>query len=255
MQGPREHETTSERRQLTVLFADLVNSTGLATTLDPEDFHEVIDAYQHQVAEVIASHGGTVTQFQGDGVVAYFGWPKGSDSAAQDALSAGLSIVEAVSHVTERLDLPGLPTLAARVGIHTGVVVVATASAGGVMRPADIFGDAPTVASRLQGVAGPGQVLVSGLTASLNAGWFVMEALGAKTLKGFQFPMEVFRVIAPTGIRSRLDAGHLTKFVGRQPELAAVASHWEATRLGRPRTVMIVGEPGIGRASCRERVS
>jgi class 3 adenylate cyclase len=246
--GPFEREAASERRQLTVVFADLVNSTNLATTLDPEDFHVVIDAYQHQVAEVIASHGGTVTQFQGDGVIAYFGWPKGSDSASQDALSAGLGIVEAVRHVTGRLSLPGLPTLAARVGVHTGVVVVAPASAGGVLRPADIFGDAPTVASRLQGIAGPGQVVVSGITASLNAGWFVMEPLGAKALKGFEFPLEVFRVIAPTGIRSRLDAGHLTKFVGRKAELAAITSHWEATRLGRPRAVMVVGEPGIGKS-------
>ncbi len=248
MQGPSEREPTPERRQLTVVFADLVNSTSLATTLDPEDFHEVIDAYQHRVAEVIASHGGTVTQFQGDGVVAYFGWPQGTDSASQDALSAGLGIVEAVGHVTQQLSLPGLPTLAARVGIHTGVVVVAPASAGGVVRPADIFGDAPTVASRLQGVAGAGQVVVSGITASLNAGWFVMEPLGAKALKGFEFPMEVFRVISATGIRSRLDAGHLTKFVGRKAELAAVASHWEATRLGQPRTVVVVGEPGIGKS-------
>jgi class 3 adenylate cyclase len=246
--GPLEPEPTSERRQLTVVFVDLVNSTSLATTLDPEDFHEVIDAYQHQVAEVIASHGGTVTQFQGDGVVSYFGWPMGSDSASQDALSAGLGIVEAVGQVTNRLAVPGLPALAARVGIHTGVVVVAPASAGGVLRPADIFGDAPTVASRLQGIAGPGQVVVSGITASLNAGWFVMEPLGARALKGFEFPMEVFGVIAPTGIRSRLDAGHLTKFVGRKAELAALASHWEATRLGRPRAVMVVGEPGIGKS-------
>jgi class 3 adenylate cyclase len=248
VQGPSEREHISERRQLTVVFADLVNSTSLATTLDPEDFHEVIDAYQHRVAEVIASHGGTVTQFQGDGVVAYFGWPKGTDSASQDALSAGLAIADAVSHVTEQLSLPALPTLAARVGIHTGVVVVAPASAGGVVRPADIFGDAPTVASRLQGLAGPGQVVVSGITASLNAGWFVMEPLGARSLKGFEFPMEVFRVISATGIRSRLDTGQLTKFVGRKAELAAVASHWEATRLGHARTVMFVGEPGIGKS-------
>lgn len=250
------HSRASERRQLTVVFTDLVNSTALATSLDPEEFHEVLDAYQHRVAEVIASHGGTVTQFQGDGVIAYFGWPLGSDTASQDALSAGLAIVETVSRLADALDVDPLPSLSARVGIHTGVVVVAQATAGGVVRPADIFGDAPTVAARLQSLAPAGQVLISSTTARLVSGWFVLDALGAQTLKGFEFPLEVFRVIAPTGIRSRLDAGRLTSFVGRRAELATLQSHWEATRLGRARAVVVVGDPGIGKSRfVREFVS
>ena len=238
-----------------MVFTDLVNSTALATSLDPEEFHEVLDAYQHRVAEVIASHGGTVTQFQGDGVIAYFGWPRGSDTDSQDALSAGLAIVESVSRLADTLDLR-LPALSARVGIHTGVVVVAQATAGGVVRPADIFGDAPTVAARLQSLASAGEVLISSTTARLVSGWFVLDALGAQTLKGFEFPLEVFRVIAPTGVRSRLDVGRLTRFVGRRSELAALQSHWEATRLGRARAVAVVGDPGIGKSRLvREFVS
>jgi class 3 adenylate cyclase/tetratricopeptide (TPR) repeat protein len=231
--------STSERRQLTVVFTDLVDSTRLATSLDPEDYHDVLDRYQHRVAEAVDAHGGTVTQFQGDGAIAYFGWPHATDTATRDALTAGLAIIDAVA---------GLPKLAARVGIHTGVVVVAPASAGGVLRPADIFGDAPGLAARLQSVAGAGEVVISDATAALASGWFVLEPLGPQTLKGFEAPIEAFRVVAPTGIRSRLDAGHLSTFVGRRAELDTLQSHWDGAHLGPTRTVAVVGDPGIGKS-------
>jgi class 3 adenylate cyclase len=246
----------SERRQLTVVFTDLVNSTAMASALDPEDWHELLDAYQHRVAEAIQSNGGVVTQFQGDGVVAYFGWPTGTDGATRDAVAAGLAIVDAVAHVAGAGRVSGVNSLSARVGIDTGVVVVAESTAGGVVRPADIFGETPNMAARLQTLAGPGQVLISESTAALVVGWFELEPLGPKSLKGFPSDIEVFRVEAATGIRSRLDSRDLTKFVGRQPELGELMTHWDAACSGRARVVVIAGDAGMGKSRLvREFVS
>lgn len=245
-----------ERRQLTVAFTDLVDSTVYASNLDPEDFHELLDAYQRRVAEVIASHGGTVTQFQGDGVIAYFGWPLASETATRDALSAGLDIVESVAHLAESVGLKGVSSLAARVGVHTGLVVVARATAGGLDRPADMFGEVPSVAARLQAAASPGQVIVSATTARQATGWFVMQPLGPLALKGFEFPIDALLVTARTGIRSRLETGDLTRFVNRHAEMNTLRSHWEAARLGRTRMVAVIGDPGIGKSRLvREFVS
>lgn len=230
------------------MFTDLVNSTGVARSLDPEDWHDLLDAYQHKVAEIIGAHGGTISQFQGDGVVAYFGWPQGIDTASQDALAAGLAIVDAVEGLVDPATDPSLPRLSARVGIHTGVVVIAEARAGGVVRPSEIFGEVPNLAARLQTAASPGEVVVSDATAALVTGWFRLEPVGATELKGFSEPIDVFRVIESTGIRSRLDAHDLTKFVGRQSELDALGRMWQAVRDDGPRTVLVSGDPGMGKS-------
>jgi class 3 adenylate cyclase/tetratricopeptide (TPR) repeat protein len=235
---------SAERRQLTVAFCDMVDSTGLAGRLDPEDWHELLSAYHRRVADTIESHGGTVMQFQGDGVIAYFGWPQNSDTSSRDALSAGLSVVSEVAELAG----PDGERLAARVGIHTGVVVVVGPSNGGLNRPADVFGETPNLASRLQSVAGPGQVVVSDATAALITGWFELEPLGAHTLRGVTRPVDVFLVVAASGAHSRLDIRELTPFVGREAELATLEAHWRGALSLPARIVTVTGEPGIGKS-------
>ncbi len=231
------------------MFTDLVGSTALASRLDPEDWHEILDAYQHRVAAVIGAHGGVVTQFQGDGVVAYFGFPEALDSAGRDALAAGLAIVAEVPAVADDV-APGLGVgrLAARVGVHTGVVVVAEATAGGVGRLADVFGEAPNLAARLQAVAGSGQVVVSEATASMVKGFFDLEPLGGLDLKGIALPVVAYRVVAASGARHRLDAVPLAPFVERPAATAWLEAQWQAALSGGARVVVVGGEAGIGKS-------
>ncbi len=181
---------TSERRQVTVVFTDLVGSTELASALDPEDWHEVLDSYQHRVAHIVDLHGGVVAQFQGDGAIAYFGYPEASESASREALSAAMEIVEAIEILgTELPPVLGISDLKARAGIHTGEVLVAAVTAGGQERLPDVWGQVPNMAARLQAAGDPGQVLVSGDTAQLVVGYFELESLGALTLKGIGHPV------------------------------------------------------------------
>jgi class 3 adenylate cyclase/tetratricopeptide (TPR) repeat protein len=234
----------AERRQLTVVFCDLVNSTALASSQDPEDWRELLGAYQGCVARNIESHGGSVMQFQGDGVVAYFGWPQNSDTSSRDALSAALALVDDVGE----LPSPDGKPLAARVGIHTGVVVVGPSDTGGIFRATDVVGETPNLASRLQSLADPGQVVVSDATAALITGWFELEPLGPHALKGVTRRVDVFRVLGASAARSRLDIHELTPFVGRQDELDALDGHWQAARSLPARTITVTGEPGIGKS-------
>jgi class 3 adenylate cyclase/tetratricopeptide (TPR) repeat protein len=222
----------------------MVDSTGLAGRLDPEDWRELLSAYHRRAAGTIESHGGSVMQFQGDGVIAYFGWPQNSDTSSRDALSAGLSLVSEVGELAG----PDGERLAARVGIHTGVVVVGPSDTGGLNRSVDVFGETPNLASRLQSVASPGQVVVSDATAALITGWFDLEPLGAHALRGVTRPVDVFRVLSASGALSRLDIHELTPFVGRQAELAALDAHWRAARSLPARILIVTGEPGIGKS-------
>lgn len=233
---------------MTVMFTDLVDSTSIASRLDPEDWREVLDAYQNRVAEVIEDHDGVVYQFQGDGVIAYFGWPAATDSAPRDAVSAGLAIVEAVPHVTDRMIRYSGSPLMARVGIHAGLVVVASARAGGVERPAELFGDTPSVAARLQAMAGPGGVVISGALAAVVEGWFETESIGPTLIKGLDGPVEVHRVLRPTGALSRLDARRLTPFVGRARELSELERWWTEVNAGVQRSVLVLGDAGMGKS-------
>jgi class 3 adenylate cyclase len=233
---------------LTVVFTDLVSSTVLAASMDPEDWHEILADYQRQIAEVVAEHGGTVSQFQGDGVIAYFGWPKATGNDSSNAVAAGLAMVEAVREMDRTW--PGLPVgLSARVGIHTGVAIVASSSVGGVERAGDIFGETPNVAARIQQIAAPGKVVLSRSTAELVADWFELEALGAQHLKGLAEPMQLFRAVRTTGIRSRLDRRSLTGFVGRERELKVLSVNWSTVvSEGEIQSVVVTGEAGIGKS-------
>jgi class 3 adenylate cyclase len=240
-----------ERRQLTVAFADLVGSTALASAMDPEDWHDVLDSYQHRVADIVKAHGGMVSQFQGDGAVLYFGYPVAVESASRDAVDFGLAIVEEVAALTRELPPElTLSDLQTRVGIHTGEVVVAAVRAGGNDRPPDVWGQVPHLASRLQGEAKPGQVMISGDTADLVRGYFDLESLGPRELKGIPAPTPVYRVVRRRAARHRLEAKPLADFVPRPAAADWLDEQWARVTGsgGTSRLVVLSGEPGIGKS-------
>src|SRR6516165_5204600 len=239
----------SERRQLTVIFTDLVGSTELASVLDPEDWHDVLNAYQHLVAAVVTSHGGIVAQFQGDGAVAYFGYPEASESASRDALSAGINVTKDVEELGAGLSPElGVGELRARAGVHTGEVVLAAITAGGQERLPDVWGQVPNLAARLQASAEPGQIVISNDTAQLVAGYFELESLGELDLKGIGRPVAAFRVLKRSGARHRLEARPLTPFMPRPAATSWLREQWDAVRQGPCRLVLVTGEPGIGKS-------
>jgi class 3 adenylate cyclase len=231
------------------VFTDLVGSTELASALDPEDWHEVLNAYQHRVAEIVTAHGGVIAQFQGDGAVAYFGYPEATESASREALSAAVDIVAAIEVLAAELSPTlGIGELQARAGIHTGEVLVAAVTAGGPERLPDVWGQVPNMAARLQAAGDPGQVVISGDTAQLVAGFFELEPLGALMLKGIAEPVLAFAVLQRSGARHRLEAGPLSGFVQRPEAWSWLSEHWEAVEAGAGKLVLVSGEPGIGKS-------
>jgi len=234
--------STGERRHLTVLFCDLVDSTSIAARLDPEEWREIIADYHHAAAEAIERFGGHVAQYLGDGVMAYFGWPEAHENNAERAARAGLGILDAITKLNEHFSLV---KLSARVGIDSGAVVVGAGSG----KSADVFGDTPNIAARVQAAAAPDTVLITGATHRLLSGLFAVEERGAQELKGFINPIQLYRVLRPTGVRGRLAAAHgLTPFVGREEELWLLLSRWERARDGEGQLVLVVGEAGIGKS-------
>jgi class 3 adenylate cyclase len=254
--GAAASDTPDERRHLTIMFSDLVGSTELASSMDAEDWHDVIEAYQRRVSAALGEHGGVVAQFQGDGLMAYFGYPEALESAGRDAVAAGLAVVEVVRRLGA--DLPaelGAGDLRARVGIHTGEVVIAAVRTGGKERIADVFGEAPNLAARLQGAGNPGDVIVSDSTASLISGYFVMEPVGPLSLKGITRQVPAYRVIRRGAARRRLETGPLTGFVARARESAWLEEQWSSVQRGPARAVLITGEPGIGKSRLLQEFS
>jgi class 3 adenylate cyclase/predicted ATPase len=247
---PRGSSLTGERRHLTVLFCDLVNSTSLAAQLDPEEWREIVADYHRAVAQAIERFGGHVAQYLGDGVMAYFGYPEAHDNDAERAARAGLAILDAIS----KLNQPSTRSeLSARIGIDSGTVVVG-ASAG---KDADVFGDTPNIAARVQAAAQPGTVVITEANHRLVSGLFVVDQLGARTLKGIERPLQLYRVIQPSGVRGRLEAAAatrgLTPFVGREDELRLLMNRWERALDGEGQVALINGEPGIGKSRLVQR--
>jgi class 3 adenylate cyclase len=246
----RPHDPiTGERRHLTVLFCDLVGSTEIARHLDPEEWREIVGEYHRAAAQAIERFGGHVAQYLGDGVMAYFGYPEAHDNDAERAARAGLAMLDAISKLNEH---PTRPKLSARIGIDSGAVVVG-AGAGG---DADVFGDTPNIAARVQAAAAPGTVLISADMHRLVSGLFVVEDRGAQTLKGVERPVQVYRVVRPSGVRGRLGAAAargLTPFVGREDELRVLMNLWECALDGEGQMALIVGEAGIGKSRLVQR--
>jgi len=233
-----------ERRQLTVLFCDLVGSTELAMRLDPEDWQAVLRSYHRRAGDVIARYGGHVAQYLGDGLLAYFGWPTAYDDAAERAVRAALALVE----VAATRDGNG-PSLAVRVGIDTGPVVVSALGTAGRTEMLAL-GDVPNVAARVQGAAEPDTVLVTGATQRLVAGCFEVEERDASALRSVRTPRALFRVLRPSATGGRIGArsGRLTRFVGRDVEIATLLERWERAQDGQGQNVLVRGEPGVGKS-------
>jgi class 3 adenylate cyclase/tetratricopeptide (TPR) repeat protein len=239
-----------ERRHLTVLFCDLVGSTEIASHLDPEEWREIVAGYHHAAAQAIERFGGHVAKFLGDGVMAFFGYPEAHDNDAERAARAGLAMLDAISKLNEH---PTRPKLLARIGIDSGAVVVGA----GAGKEADVFGDTPNIAARVQTAAAPGTVLISAATHSLVSGLFVVEDRGAQALKGIDRPVQLYRVVQPSGVRGRLQAAAaargLTPFVGREDELRSLMNRWERVLDGEGQVALIVGEAGIGKSRLMQR--
>jgi class 3 adenylate cyclase/tetratricopeptide (TPR) repeat protein len=245
-----QHEPEAERRQLTVLFCDLVDSTALASQLDPEELREVIRAYQDACAKVIARFEGHIAQLLGDGLLVYFGYPRAHEDDAQRAVRAGLGIVEALRQLNTRLTDQRGVHLAVRLGCHTGLVVVGKMGSG-TRQEQLALGETPNLAARLQGMAAPNTLVVSAATFQLLGGFFACQPLGTSLLKGFAQPVEVYQVLYESMARSRLEAAGstgLTPFVGREQEMGVLRERWGQVKEGSGHVVLLSGEAGIGKS-------
>ncbi len=237
----------AERRQLTVMFVDLVGSTALSRALDPEDLREVMRRYQDAVAGSVGRYEGYVAKFLGDGVLAYFGWPQAHEEQADRAVRAGLETIAAVGAVT----IAGGEGLAARVGIATGLVVIGDMVGEATAESGAVIGETPNLAARLQDAAAPGTVVVGQATRRLIGAAFELQDLGAQALKGFSEPMPVWQVVRERPTESRFDAAHaggLTTFIGREHEFGLLSDRWRQAKSGEGQVVLISGEAGIGKS-------
>ena len=239
-----------ERRQLTVLFCDLVDSTALATQLDPEELREVVRAYQRVCAEVIQRYEGYVAQYLGDGLLVYFGYPQAYEDASQRAVRAALGMVEAMGPLNQRLVQDRGVRLAVRVGIHTGLVVVGEMGGGGRWEQLAL-GDTPNVAARLQDLAAPDTIVISAAMQRLVQSGVACLDLGAHRLKGVATPMQVFRVLGERDTPNALDTTanrSLTRLVDREQEVGLLLQRWAQVKDGHGQVVVLSGEAGIGKS-------
>jgi class 3 adenylate cyclase/predicted ATPase len=246
---------------LTVLFCDLVGSTALATKLDPEELRELIRAYQRVCGEVIERFEGHVAQYLGDGLLVYFGYPQSHEDDSERAVRAALGMVQAMALLNQELEQGRGIRLAMRIGIHTGLVVVG-AMGGGDRQEQLALGDTPNVAARLQRLASPDTIVISGATQRLIQGVFACQDVGTHTLDGVPAPVNVFHVLREHDAQSRLDiavSAGFTPLVGREQEVALLLERWAKVKEGQGQVVLVSGEPGIGKSRLvqvlRERVS
>jgi predicted ATPase/class 3 adenylate cyclase len=248
----------AERRQLTVMFCDLVGSTALSGALDPEDFREVMRAYQEAVAAVVGRYDGYLAKYLGDGILVYFGYPQAHEDDAERAVRAGLAMVLAVAALRPRPDL----SLASRIGIATGLVVVGDMVGQGVSEERAVSGETPNLAARLQALAEPDTVVISAGTHALVEGLFICEDLGPQSLKGISKPVGGYRVREETVARSRFEAAAsrgLMPLVGREHEIGLLEERWQQATEGDGQVVLLTGEAGIGKSrivqTLRERLA
>jgi class 3 adenylate cyclase/tetratricopeptide (TPR) repeat protein len=242
---------TAERRHMTAMFCDLVGSTPIVESLDAEDFLEVLNAYQGAAARAIERFDGYTSRFVGDGIVAFFGYPRAHEDDAQRAVHAGLGILDELVPLNARFgDQLGI-SLQVRIGLHTGVVVVGEMGDPRSHSEVGIVGEMPHIAARLESIAPPGSLVISDATYELVEGYFETESLGPKELKGISRPIGVHRVLRPTGAVGRLevaDAGRLTPLVGRDRELDLLTQAWQDAEAGRGVMAHVKGEAGIGKS-------
>jgi len=236
----------AERRQVTVLFCDMVGSTALSNAVDPELLGSVLRRYQDATAGAIGRFGGFVAKFMGDGVLAYFGFPRAFEDAAERAVRAAIAILAEVGGI----ELPDGSRARSRIGIATGLVVVGEIIGSGTAQERTIVGDTPNLASRLQALAAPDTILISEATQSLLGGLFELESTGAHELKGFARPVPAWRVRGEAAVASRFAAirtGTLP-LVGRAHEMGLMLERWRLARMGEGQIVTVTGEAGIGKS-------
>jgi predicted ATPase/class 3 adenylate cyclase len=243
--GSERPVADAERRQVTVMFTDLVGSTALSARMDPEDLRAVIGTYHKCVAETVARFDGFVAKYMGDGVLIYFGYPAAHEDDAERAVRAGLALVDAISRpaAAEPLEL--------RIGVATGLVVVGDLVGSGEAQQHDIVGETPNLAARLQGIAEPNTVVIADSTRGLLGNLFELQDLGLRELKGIPRPAQCWAALRSSSVRSRfeaLHAGGLTALVGREEEMELLLRRWARAKTGEGRVVLISGEPGIGKS-------
>jgi class 3 adenylate cyclase/tetratricopeptide (TPR) repeat protein len=242
---PSAPEDRAERRQVTVMFSDLVGSTALSARMDPEDLREVISAYQKCVAETVQRVGGFVAKYMGDGVLVYFGYPQAHEDDAERAVRAGLELVTAVTALKTHA------ALQTRVGIATGLVVVGDLIGSGASQEQAIVGETPNLAARLQGVAVPNSIVIAEGTRKLLGNLFELEDLGPKELKGIAGPVRAWAALRPASVEGHFEAFHasgLTDLIGRHEELEILQRRWSKAKSGEGQVVLLSGEPGIGKS-------
>jgi class 3 adenylate cyclase len=245
----------AERRQLTVMFCDLVGSTPLSTRFDPEDLREIVGAYHRAVAATVVRFAGFVAKYMGDGVLVYFGYPKAHEDDAERAVRAALAVIEEVA----RLD--AAEPLAVRLGIASGVVVVGDLIGEGAAQERGIVGETPNLSSRLQALAEPNTVVVADATRRQLGALFEVEDLGSQSLAGFSKPQRVWRVVGESGVVSRFEAlrSGAAPAIGRDEAIDLLLRRWRLARAGEGRAVLLSGEPGIGKsrltAALAERIA
>jgi predicted ATPase/class 3 adenylate cyclase len=236
---------TAERRQVTVMFSDLVGSTALSARMDPEDLREVISAYQKCVAETVRRFGGFVAKYMGDGMLVYFGYPQAHEDDAESAVQAGLELTAAVGALKSSVSLQ------TRVGIATGLVVVGDLIGSGEAQERGIVGETPNLAARLQGIAEPNTVVIAEGTRRLLGHLFELQDLGAKDLKGIAGPVHAWAALRASSVESRFEALHasgLTALVGREEEAELLLRRWARAKSGEGQVVLLSGEAGIGKS-------
>jgi class 3 adenylate cyclase len=243
--APVAPQDAAERRQVTVIFSDLVGSTALAGRMDPEDLREVISAYQECVADTVQRSGGFVAKYLGDAVLVYFGYLQAHEDDTERAVRAGLELIEAVGAL--KLSAP----LQTRVGIATGLVVVGDLIGSGEAQERGIVGETPNLAARLQNIADPNTVVIAESTRKLLGNLFDLEDLGAKDLKGIAEPVRTWAALRASSVASRFEALHasgLTELVGREEELELLLRRWSKAKTGEGQVVLLLGEAGIGKS-------
>src|SRR5215471_13634212 len=238
---PTDHHTPeAERRQLTVMFCDLVDSTKLSSQLDPEEYREVVREYQNVCSKVITRFDGHIAQLLGDGLLVYFGYPQAHEDDAQRAVRTGLGILAALGDLNQGLQHAKGLQLAIHMGIHTGLVVVGEMGEQGRQEQLAL-GEVPNIASRIEGLAAPNTIAVSEAAYRLIQGYFECQDLGAQTLRGVSEPGQVYRVLQESGARGRLDVVHargLTPLVGRESEVALLLERWAQAKSGQGQVVI-----------------
>jgi class 3 adenylate cyclase/tetratricopeptide (TPR) repeat protein len=240
-----------ERRQLTVMFCDLVGSTAFSRILDPEETREIIRAFQKTCTDVIGRFDGIVAKYMGDGILAYFGYPVAHEDDAERAVRAGLEIIEAVGILDADLGRRKSITLAIRLGIATGLVVVGDLVGEGAAEEMAVVGETPNLAARLQSIARPNMVVIAAGTRQLLGAGFNCDDLGEHDLKGYHQPVRAWRVVGPSDAESRFEASHaaeLTPFIGREHEIGLLVDRWRQAKEGEGQVVLVSGEPGIGKS-------